>query len=163
MPDPSSQLSTSSLQSHVGKSIDEICANGFSSPTQNHCAHFVSHALGLKLGMLCGDMLFKTKGTGASIRCDEIYNRLKTKGPWEERPKYDQGLLIFVLSAKNILGGTMLNVPQKHVGIHFDGKVYNFSNSQHKVVVDATVDAFHAKFKALYAGGDISLYYGVAG
>jgi hypothetical protein len=31
------------------------------------------------------------------------------------------------------------------------------------VVVDATVDAFHAKFKALYAGGDISLYYGVAG
>lgn len=75
----------------------------------------------------------------------------------------DQGLLIFVLAARNVVGNTMLNVPQKHVGIHFDGKVYNFSNSQHKVVVDATVDAFHAKFKALYAGGDISLFYGVAG
>lgn len=56
----------------------------------------------------------------------------------------------------------MLNVPQKHVGIHFGGKVYNFSNSQHKVVADASVEAFHAKFKKAYSGGDISLFYGLA-
>jgi hypothetical protein len=55
----------------------------------------------------------------------------------------------------------MMNVPQKHVGIHFAGGVYNFSNAQHKVVVDSSVDAFHKKFKGLYHGGDISLYYGI--
>lgn len=88
MSDPSIQAqTTSNLQGYVGKSIGDICSNGFSSPNQNHCAHFVAHALKLKLGMLCGDMQFKTKGTGASIRCDEIFNRLTSKGPWEDRPK----------------------------------------------------------------------------
>ena len=36
--------------------------------TCNLCAHFVSHALGLKIGMLCGDMKYKSRGKGASIR-----------------------------------------------------------------------------------------------
>lgn len=43
---------------------------------RNHCAHFVSHALGLQLGTLCGDMSWKTRHTGASIRCDELYSHL---------------------------------------------------------------------------------------
>ena len=49
-------LFLSDLQDYVGKSIDKICTNGFTSHSQNHCAHFVSHALGLQLGMLCGDV-----------------------------------------------------------------------------------------------------------
>jgi len=155
-------VSLKALQDYVGKSIADICTNGFSSPTQNHCAHFVSHAHGIQLGMLCGDMSFKTRKTGASIRCDELYNRLNTKGKWDDRPTLSDGLLIFVLSARNVVNGMMLNVPQKHVGIHFSGKVYNFSNSQHKVVADATVETFHNKFKHTYAGKDISLFFGVA-
>lgn len=71
-------------------------------------------------------------------------------------------MLIFVLSAGNGVGGRMLNVPQKHVGIHFAGQVFNFSNGQHKVIVDPSVEAFHNKFKHAYAGNDISLFYGVA-
>lgn len=154
--------SLSELEAYVGKPIGDICANGFSSPIQNHCAHFVSHALGLQLGMLCGDMAFKTKGTGASIRCDELFNRLTRRGAWNDKPAAADGLLVFVSSAKNVRNGTtMLNVPQKHVGVYFGGRVYNFSNSQHKVVADPTVEAFHAKFRQTYAGGDVSLYYGV--
>jgi len=156
------EISLSTLQGYVGKPISDICSNGFSSPSQNHCAHFVSHVHGIKLGMLCGDMALKTKKTGSSIRCDEMYNRLTAKGPWDGKPALSNGLLIFVLSKRNIVNGTMLNVPQKHVGIHFGGKVYNFSNSHHKVVVDHSVDAFHSKFKNVYAGNDISLFYGVA-
>lgn len=70
--------------------------------------------------------------------------------------------MIFVLSARNVVGDRMQNVPQKHVGIYFGGQVYNFSNGQHKVVADASVDAFHQKFKRAYAGDDISLFYGIA-
>jgi hypothetical protein len=150
------------LQGYEGKSIADICSNGFSSPAQNHCAHFVSHANGIQLGMLCGDMTFKTKKTGASIRCDELYNRLTLKGKWEDKPALSDGLLIFVLSARNVMSGVMVNAPQKHVGIYFGGKVYNFSNSQHKVVVDASVEAFHSKFKHIYSGNDVSLFFGVA-
>lgn len=155
-------ITLNTLQGYVGKPISDICSNGFSASSQNHCAHFVSHALGIKLGMLCGDMTYATRKTGASIRCDELYNRLALRGKWEDRPAMADGLLIFVLSAANIVNGQMSAVPQKHVGIHYGGVVFNFSNSQHKVVADATVDAFHKKFKNSYAGNDISLYYGVA-
>jgi hypothetical protein len=155
-------VSLASLSAYVGKPIADICSNGFSSPSQNHCAHFVSHALDLQIGMLCGDMTWATKKTGASIRCDELFNGLSATGPWEEKPEVDDGLLIFVLSARNVLNGRMLNTPQKHVGIFFSGQVFNFSNGQHKVVIDVSVEAFHNKFKHSYAGNDISLFYGVA-
>lgn len=48
----------------------------------------------------------------------------------------------------------MLNVPQRHVGVHFGGRVHNFSNSQHKVVVDPSVGAFHQKSAHACAGGE---------
>ena len=155
-------LTNVDLQKLVGKTISDICANKFASPAQNHCAHFVGHALGITLGVLCGDMKFETKRTGASIRCDELYNNLQQTGPWAKKPAKSDRLLIFVISSRHMTNGVMMNVPQKHVGIHFGGSVYNFSNAHHKVVVDTTVDAFHKKFKNLYHGGDISLYYGVA-
>jgi hypothetical protein len=154
-------ISVADLQAHVGKPIGDVCSNDFSSASHNHCAHFVSHALSIKLGMLCGDMKFKTRKTGASIRCDELYNALSSRGAWSDRPKQDDGILIFVLSARHVSGNVMSNHPQKHVGIHHSGEVFNFSNSQGKVVVDATVNGFLAKFKTIYAGGDISLFYGV--
>ena len=72
------------LDGYVGQGIGQICGNHFDSPQQNHCAHFVAHALEIQLGMLCGDMEYKTKHTGASIRCDELYNRLAQRGPWDE-------------------------------------------------------------------------------
>jgi hypothetical protein len=38
----------------------------------------------------------------------------------------------------------------------------NFSNGQHKVVSDPTVVQFLSKFKGIYAGDDVALFYGVA-
>ena len=155
-------VSQQALSGYVGQGIGDICANGFSSPSQNHCAHFVSHAHGIQLGMLCGDMAFKTRKTGASIRCDELFNRLGRRGKWLDLQAPENGTLIFVLSARNVVGDRMLNVPQKHVGIYSGGQVYNFSNSQGKVVADPSVEAFHQKFKRAYAGDDIALYFGIA-
>lgn len=153
-------ISIADLQAFVGKNIGAICSNGFDSAAQNHCAHFVSHALGIGLGMKCGDMTFKTKGTGASIRCDELYNRLSRRGAIDKTTTLADGTLVFVLSARNVRANMMANVPQKHVGIYHSNKVFNFSNSQHQVVADS-LDRFHAKFKSIYAGGDVSLFYAV--
>lgn len=57
-------ISHADLNKYLGKSISEVCTNDFTSPSQNHCAHFVSHALGIQIGMLFGDMLNRTKQTG---------------------------------------------------------------------------------------------------
>ncbi|MFC4161370.1 hypothetical protein [Chitinimonas lacunae] len=154
-------ITQATLQGYVDQTIGDICGNNYAPADANHCAHFVSHVLNLAHGTLCGDMQYSTRRTGASIRCNELYNSLNSRGPWADRPTAADGLLIFVLSARNVVGNVMGSVPQKHVGIHFGGKVYHYSNSQDKVVCDPTVEAFHNKFKHAYAGNDISLYYGV--
>lgn len=155
-------IATKELDSYVGKTIASLCTNDFSSPNENHCAHFVSHALGLKIGMICGNMKLATRGTGASIRCDELYNGLARKGEWADNPCPAGPVLVFVLSASAVNHGRMSPIPQKHVGILASGKVYHYSNSQKKVVTDPSVESFHEKFKRAYSRyKDVSLYYGV--
>jgi len=154
-----------SLEGYVGKSIGDICGNGYAPASENHCAHFVGHALGIKLGLLCGNMGqdSKTRSTGASIRVHELYNQLAHRGKWEDKPASGDGLLIFVISAANVVRGIMNNIPKKHVGIHFGGQVFHYSNTQNKVVVESSVDVFHDKFKRNYGPRtDISLFFGVA-
>jgi hypothetical protein len=155
-------ITLEALRGYVGKPINDFCNTGYTKPEVNHCAHFVGHVLGLQLGMLCGGMNWKTRKIGASIRCNELYNALALKGKWEDRPAFADGLLVFVISAAQVVQGAMRDFPNKHVGIHFGGQVFNYSNTQDKVVADPSVEAFHSKFKRLYGGNDVSLFYGVA-
>jgi hypothetical protein len=46
------------LNKFLGKNIDAICGNDYVDPHDNHCAHFVSHALGYDFGYPC-----RTTGT----------------------------------------------------------------------------------------------------
>jgi hypothetical protein len=154
-------ISLKDLQSYLGKSIGQICSNKYTTTSQSHCAHAVSHILDIKLATLCGDMLYKTRRTGATIRCDELYNGLSRRGPWDQRPTPENGLLIFCISASKFIGGEMINVRQKHVGIYHSGKVFNYSNAHQKVVVDHSVDTFFKKLDSIYDDNDISLFYGV--
>ena len=149
------------MESYVGKGIGDICENGFASPDQNHCAHFVSHALGLKIGMLCGDMAFDTRKTGASIRCDELFNGLSKRGNWQDAPALTDGLLLFVTSATNVRANVMANVPRKHVGIIFGGNVYNFGNTEHRVRKEPTVESFRTRLGHAYHDPAIPLFFGV--
>lgn len=38
----------------------------------------------------------------------------------------------------------------------------NYSDARHQLVADANVGAFLAKFRRLYSGGDVSVFYGGA-
>jgi hypothetical protein len=154
-------ITASILEPYLGKSIAAICSNHYSTPSQNHCAHFVAHALGIKIATLCGDMAWKTRHTGATVRVDELYNGLTYKGPWDQRPGHAVAQLIFVIRKDHVVSNVMQRgVPEKHVGIYLDGAVYNYSNTHHRVVKDDSVDAFHAKFKHEYKGPSVSLFYG---
>lgn len=154
-------LKIADLNAYVGKPISEICDKGYHPDSENHCAHFVSHALGIQIGTLCGDMNYATRHSGATLRVNELYNGLSSRGPWETRSSAATGLLIFVTDAdRNMRNRLMGQNPQKHVGIWLMGSIWNYSNSHHAVVRDVSVETFHAKFKRTYHGKSISLYYG---
>jgi hypothetical protein len=155
-------ISLKDLQGYAGKSIAQICNKGFTNTVQFHCAHVVSHILGIQIATLCGDMRYNTRRTGATIRCDELYNGLLRKGPWDKRPAPENGLLIFCISARDVAGVWMMNVQQKHVGIYHSGMVFNYSNARQKVVADHSVESFFNRLRVAYAAKDIALFYGVA-
>jgi hypothetical protein len=154
-------LTENQVSAYVGKNIGDICENKFNDTNQNHCAHFVSHVLGIKLAVLCGDLNFSTRHTGATIRCNELYNNLPSRGLWTSKPTIPGPLLIFITSASAVKENIMQAVPQKHVGIYFSGPVYNYSNAHAKVAKDLTVQAFFDRINAVYSADDIALFYGV--
>ena len=149
------------LDGWVGKGVSDFCDNDFSSPLQNHCAHFVSHVLGLTFGLCCGSMTSRRTSAGTSLRVNEIFNVLAHRGQWAEAPATTDGLLVFVTSAVNVRNNIMANVPRKHVGIVFSGAVYNFGNTQHMVRKDISLEAFRVRLGRTYHDDAIPLFYGV--
>jgi hypothetical protein len=151
---------------YAGHGMNEICENHFDTKGENHCAHFVSHALGIKFPVTCGDLKFSTKGSGATIRWDELFNQLNPRGLWDNRPTDGRPLLIFVTFERNVINNRMGSSPHKHVGIYINGPVYNFSNSRHVVIRSSSAEEFHQNVGGYYTKmhpnlGPIGLYYGV--
>src|SRR5262249_16244822 len=119
-------------------------------------AHFISHVLGYKFGLTCGDM---QKGTGAtaSIRVFQVFQKCPKVGKWESRPSSLEKCLVFITHAGNVhlAAHKMDNVPKKHLGIFCDSKVWHYSNSQQRVVNQTPEE-----FKKHYPAPDNSLFYG---
>src|SRR2546428_5344695 len=115
-------ISATTLQRYLTKNISEVCLNGYANPNDNHCAHFVSHALGFRFGYTCGNM---TRGLGptACIRVQEVFHRCPAVDAWASKPILLTQCLVFITKASNVNVSTrtMVNVPRKHVGIFLDG------------------------------------------
>lgn len=147
-----------SLQEILDQTISDFCGNGFVASSDNHCAHFVSHVLGLDAGYDCAVHMQKQSG-GASLRVQELFAACPDVGVLKDAPA-GVPLLVFVTAISNVdvAAHTMRNVPQKHVGI-FDGThIYNYSNSQRRVVRQ-TPPEFLARFAAIYSGRQ-GLFFG---
>jgi hypothetical protein len=67
-------ISHHQLAGYLGKSIGDICQNGYTSVHENHCAHFVSHVLGYRFGATC-QMMGNGKGDPATLRVHELFSR----------------------------------------------------------------------------------------
>lgn len=133
------------LEDFLDLPIDDICGNGYVDHTSNHCAHFVSHALGFQFGTNCRGL---TEGSNkaANIRVHELFGRCGKVGPWPP-PAVAGPVLIFVTAADKVdlARKTMLNVLNKHVGVFSDGVIYHYSNPRGKVVRQGV-----AEFQALF-------------
>lgn len=152
-------ITTTELAAYEGKDIADICNTGYDAANVNHCAHFVSHVLEITIGLICGSMKYDTRGTGTSLRVNEIYNSCSTRGVWADKPISTKRCLVFATRPSNMDGSEMGEHPRKHIGIYVDRNVWHYSNSGDKVVKDS-VEAFLLKFKGAY-GSSTALYYGV--
>jgi hypothetical protein len=144
------------LSGYLGKSIGQICPNGYANGADNHCAHFVAHVLGYRYGVTC-QVMSHGKLPGVSIRVQEIFPRCPLVGAWSLRPAALTTCLVFITRASNVNLATkvMSNVPRKHIGIFFEGFVWHYSNSQQKVVRQTP-----AQFAGHYAPPDNAMFYG---
>lgn len=155
-------VTTEILDAYVGKEITDICEVGYDARGDNHCAHFVSHALQLRHGFLCTGMKHGRPEQGATLRCNDLFNALAQRGPWDEAPGQQDGILIFITTTGNMTGLQMGSYRKKHVGIVFGGKVYNYGNTEDRVRAEATVDSFKTRLGHAYGGMNaVSFYYAV--
>jgi hypothetical protein len=149
-------ITRAQLNAFVGKNISEICSLGYANPNDNHCAHFVCHALNYQFGFTCRNMIGGS-GTGASIRVQEVFARSGRVGTWASRPANLTSCLIFITrpSNVNLANKTMQNVPRKHVGIFLSDSIWHYSNSRHHVVNQTS-----QQFSGHYPTPDNAMFYG---
>lgn len=158
------------LSESLDKSINSICPFSIGeNSSQNHCAHYVSHMMNYQLGgVTCKNFTWDDKqkeGEGATLRVDDVFKNSSQTGVLSEKPATITECLIFVTLASNIstVGGKLVmgNHPRKHIGILTEGNVWNYSNTNNKVVCDS-LSAFKAKFSNAYKtnGTTVEFYYG---
>jgi hypothetical protein len=149
-------ITQTQLTGYLGKSIADICQNGYTGIHDNHCAHFVSHVLGYRWGVTC-QMMGTGKAPGAMLRVQELFPKCRSVGAWSLRPASLKTCLVFITRASNVnlSGKVMANVPRKHVGIFADGFVWHYSNSQQKVVRQTP-----SQFAQHYPSPDNAMFFG---
>lgn len=158
------------LPRSLGKKISDLCPFSIAKKTsENHCAHYVSHMMGYELsGPTCKNATWADKqmsAKGATIRVNDLFGACKTTDLLANKAASLTECLIFVTISSNVTTvGSQLKMsthPKKHVGILYQGKVWNYSNSQNKVVADE-LTAFQSKFTHAYKtpGSTVEFYYG---
>src|SRR5687767_7645648 len=92
-------VSPATLDLLAGHSMADICANGFSKVEKgrSHCAHFVSHVLGVSTGGTCRGMGGPAVSWGASMRVNELFAACPVRGFWKDRPPALVTCVAFVL------------------------------------------------------------------
>ncbi|MEL6328570.1 MAG: hypothetical protein AAFR38_02820 [Planctomycetota bacterium] len=128
-------LSTGLLDSWLGMSMSDICTHGYDANNLNHCAHFVSHAMGLTFGCTCTRLVRSDSPMpGANVRVHEIFAQCRDPFELNHSPR-DANHLVFVSGERNFSSRPqrMRNVPRKHIGIGFGGMVWHYSNTRDRV------------------------------
>jgi hypothetical protein len=154
----------------LNKNISAICPFSLGrNAAQNHCAHYVSHMMGYEFtGPTCKNFTLADKSLpakGDTIRVDDIFKNSTEIGVLSTKPSNLDECLVFVTLSSNVkkfgVSLVMGNNPKKHIGILSQGRVWNYSNTNKKVVCDL-LPAFITKFANAYKtpGTTVEFYYG---
>jgi len=149
-------ITVQALDAYIGKHIGDICGNAYIHDNDNHCAHFVSHVLGLKFGATCS-MLGNGKGPAANVRVQELFARCSKVGSWTANGPGLPMCLVFITNPGNVnlSSRVITNVPRKHMGLCTAGFIWHYSNTLHQVVKVPP-----AQFSNHYPAPDNAMFYG---
>lgn len=153
----------SALEALVGKGLDDFCGRfGKVGDGHNHCAHFVSHVLQLKIpgAALCSNVdgstyAYKDRAQGFCIRVNEVFNSCRNRDVFNPAKPGTGTFLMVATVAANIEKKSPLligSMKTKHIGFAANGLVYHFSNKQ-----DVVVKQSFAEFAQHYGGKTILL------
>jgi len=173
---PSTSDLANELDFMVGDHISKTCNSALAKiNSQNHCAHFVSHALNIhKKGTAdCKTFTYKDKHNPAVkssfIRVNELFNNCKKRGKWDQATTCDSYRLIFATRESNIDSAktppVMQDHPVKHIGIYHNGYVWHYSNTLRQVKKDLLAEWINT-FTRVYADkknpeNEVVFYYGI--
>ena len=154
------------LDTYLGQTVEEFCGKyGKSKDGINHCAHFTSHVLGMRVSgaALCSNVgdstwAYEDRRKGFCVRVNQVFNACNNREYLLEEPSGTQCFVCATVkgnieSKKPLTIGAMSN---KHIGIYSGGLIYHYANTQDKVV-KWTIKEFSAYFKGNYGGETVLL------
>jgi hypothetical protein len=157
------------LDAFLGKTIDEVCGKyGGVGDGINHCAHFVSHVLQLRIpgAALCSNVgddddvvnpnkwKYAERHNGFCVRVNQVFNSCNNRMRFDFQPATATCLIVATLEG-NIEKESPLTIgssSNKHIGFLVGSDVYNYSNTRDKVVKVPT-----SEFKSHYGSKTILL------
>jgi hypothetical protein len=171
-PIPSATVANSlNLDSYLGKTVDDICGKyGGVGDTINHCAHFVSHVLKLRIpgAALCSNVgddddvvnpnkwKYAERHDGFCVRVNQVFNSCNNRMRYDFQTANGTFLIVATLEG-NIEKGSPLTIgssSKKHIGFLVGTQVYHYSNlaANDKVIKQPT-----SEFKNHYGSNTILL------
>jgi hypothetical protein len=144
---PAQSATTLNLEAYLDQTIEQVCGKyGTTGDSINHCAHFVSHVLSLRIpgAALCSNVgdstyTYAERNLGFCVRVNQVFNSCGHRARWSDGD-LDGSCLIVATIAGNIEKESPLTIgtmSKKHIGFHVCGQVYHFSNTQDKVIKQA--------------------------
>jgi hypothetical protein len=149
----------STLDGYLGKSVNDWCGKyGSVGDDDNHCAHFVSHVLSLRIpgAALCSNVgestyTYAQRHEGFCVRVNQIFNNCQGRAAWNGAFDTASGCYFVVATiAANVTNQsppTVGTMRKKHIGFFTCGMVYHYSNGRDKVIMVPL-----SEFKRHYGG-----------
>lgn len=141
----STAASVSSLDAYLGQSVVDFCGKyGSIGDSVNHCAHFVSHLLRMRIpgAALCSNVgggstwTFAERRQGYCVRVDQIFNSCRNRARWNDNSIPSVPFFVIATIEANVESADPLTIgsmERKHIGIYAGGMIYNYGNTQDKV------------------------------
>ncbi len=169
-PIPSEDIGTNAasqlnLEPYIGKSVVDFCGKyGSVGDSENHCAHFVSHVLQLRIpgAALCSNVggeesswSYVERRNGYCVRVNQVFNSCKNRARWNDNSIPRVPFFVVATVPANIESEDPLTIgtmSRKHIGIYVGGMIYNYGNAS-----DAVRKVSVATFKHHYGATTVLL------
>jgi hypothetical protein len=143
-------VGTTTLEPLLGQTVTEFCGKyGKVADSFNHCAHFVSHVLTLRVhaAALCSNVdgstyPYEDRRNGFCIRVNQVFNATKNRRRWTSDDKPGKCLIVATIK-DNIFQTDPVTIgdqSKKHIGFFVNGTIYHYSNTKDRVIKQSLGD-----------------------